>query len=127
MGWRSALLVSGVTDNIGSVLADFDILEVDITDPTNNLDNYLAGVDSMLQKVIAGAATLGAFKTRTEMQAEFARALMDAINRGVGQLVDADMDEASTRLTALQTQQQLAIQALQIANRNANSILRLFQ
>ena len=41
---------------------------------------------------------------------------MDAIERGVGQLVDADMNEESTRLQALQVQQQLGIQALSIAN-----------
>ena len=45
--------------------------------------------------------------------------LMDSIDRGVGQLVDADMNQESTRLQALQVQQQLGIQALSIANSNS--------
>ena len=51
---------------------------------------------------------------------------MDSIDRGVGQLVDADMNKESTRLQALQVQQQLGIQALSIANSNSQSILSLF-
>ena len=52
---------------------------------------------------------------------------MDAIDRGVGTLVDADMNEESTKLQALQVQQQLGIQALSIANSSSQSILKLFQ
>ncbi|MFP3701419.1 flagellin, partial [Burkholderia sp. SIMBA_013] len=85
--------------------------DVDITDPANSLDNYLSGVDAMLQKVISGASMLGAVKTRIDMQQDFAQTLMDTIDKGIGRLVDADMNEASTRLKALQTQEQLAIQS----------------
>ena len=46
---------------------------------------------------------------------------------GVGRLVDADMEEESSKLTALQTQQQLAIQSLSIANSSAQNILTLFR
>lgn len=126
MGYQSKLLVSNITDNIGPA-PEFDILDVDITDPANDLDNYLSGVDAMLQKVIAGASTLGAVKTRIDMQTDFAQTLMDTIDKGIGRLVDTDMDEASTRLKALQTQQQLAIQSLQIANSNAENIMQLFR
>jgi flagellin len=52
---------------------------------------------------------------------------MDAISRGVGQLVDADMNEESTRLQALQVKQQLGVQALSIANASSQSILQLFR
>ena len=47
--------------------------------------------------------------------------------RTVGSLVDADMEEESTKLKALQTQQQLAVQALSIANSNSQNILMLFR
>ncbi len=53
--------------------------------------------------------------------------LGDTIDKGVGRLVDADMNEASTRLKALQTQEQLSVQALSIANTSADAILSLFQ
>jgi flagellin len=61
------------------------------------------------------------------MQQDFVKNLMDAVDRGVGALVDADMSEESTKLQALQTQQQLGIQALSIANSNSQSILSLFR
>ncbi|MCZ7912312.1 flagellin [Agrobacterium tumefaciens] len=126
MGYRSSLVVSNVTDNIGPA-PDFDILDVDITDPANSLDNYLSGVDAMLQKVISGGSAVGAVKTRIDIQQDFAQTLIDSIDRGIGRLIDADMNEASTRLKALQTQEQLAIQSLQIANSNAENILQLFR
>ena len=49
------------------------------------------------------------------------------IDKGIGRLVDADMNEESTRLKALQTQQQLGIQSLSIANSSAENILQLFR
>ncbi len=52
---------------------------------------------------------------------------MDSVTRGIGQLVDADMNAKSTRLAAFQVQQQLGVQALSIANQNTQSILSLFR
>ncbi len=52
---------------------------------------------------------------------------MDAIDTGIGQLVDADMNEELTRLQALQVRSQLGVQALSIANQSAQQILQLFQ
>ena len=51
----------------------------------------------------------------------------DSLKNGVGALVDADMEEASARLAALQTQQQLGIQALSIANQAPQNVLALFR
>jgi flagellin len=61
------------------------------------------------------------------MQKDFVTNLMDAIDRGVGQLVDADMTKESSRLKALQTQQQLGIQSLSIANSSSQNVLSLFR
>ncbi|OBZ92980.1 flagellin [Pararhizobium polonicum] len=120
------LTINNVRDNIGWIV-DFDLTEVDITDPLDRLDHYLAGVEEMLGKTISAAATLGSLQSRIDMQSSFARNLMDTIDRGIGRLVDADMNDASTRLKALQTQQHLANQALQIANTNSDSILQLLR
>ena len=57
----------------------------------------------------------------------FNTALTTNYSNGVAGLVDADMNTASTRLQALQTQEQLGIQSLSIANQNAALILKLFQ
>jgi flagellin len=53
--------------------------------------------------------------------------LSDALKSGIGSLVDADMEEASARLQALQVQQQLGTQALSIANQQPQSLLALFR
>ncbi|PWE58166.1 hypothetical protein DEM27_03020 [Metarhizobium album] len=125
-GFSANFLISDVSDNVKYRGADFDIVDVDITDPVNDLDNYIDGVDAMLERVVNSAAALGAIKTRVDIQTDFAHTLMDTLDKGIGRLVDAEMGEASTRLKALQTQQQLGIQALQIANSNAENILQLF-
>ncbi|MGR6432017.1 flagellin N-terminal helical domain-containing protein [Rhizobium sp. PAMB 3182] len=92
-----------------------------------DLDGMITAVDDMLQTLTDSASALGAITSRIDMQTEFVATLMDVIDQGVGRLVDADMNEESTRLKALQTQQQLGIQSLSIANTNAENILSLFR
>ncbi len=91
------------------------------------LGQMLTAVEGALAEMTDAATTLGATKSRIDLQKEFTTSLMDSIERGVGQLVDADMTEESSRLSALQTQQQLGIQALSIANSNSQNILSLFR
>ncbi|MDT4874628.1 Flagellin [compost metagenome] len=64
---------------------------------------------------------------RIDLQSDFTSALMESIDKGIGRLVDADMNEASARLKATQAQEQLAIQSLQIANSSAANVLSLFR
>jgi flagellin len=75
----------------------------------------------------SAASNLGAEKSRISTQQSFVSNLMQAIDKGVGSLVDADMNEESTKLQALQVQSQLGIQSLSIANQAAQSIMKLFQ
>ena len=91
------------------------------------IDGMLRAVESALQSLTDSASTLGAITKRIDMQDDFVSTLMGVIEKGVGRLVDADMNEESTRLKALQTQQQLGIQSLSIANTNAENILQLFK
>ena len=83
-------------------------------------------IDIAIKNVTAAGATLGSAKTTIDTQTTFVSSLSDAITSGVGSLEDADMNVASTRLQALQTQQQLGIQSLSIANQNSQLILKLF-
>ena len=106
-------------------VSDLDITTVNIDD--TDIDEMISAVDSAFQQMTTVASNLGATKSRIDMQTSFVNNLMDAIDRGVGQLVDANMEEESTKLQALQTQQQLGIQSLSIANSNAQTILSLFQ
>ena len=99
----------------------------DSTADVSTLNSYIAGADAAISSMTTAAATLGAVKSRIDIQKDFISALTDAIERGIGQLVDADMNEESTRLQALQVQAQLGIQALSIANQSSQNILSLFQ
>ena len=74
-----------------------------------------------------GVARLGTAAKRINDQSNFVADLADSLKAGIGALVDADMEEASARLQALQTQQQLGVQALSIANQAPQTILALFK
>lgn len=91
------------------------------------LDMLERFLDRQLQGMTSAASSLGSIQKRIDLQESFVASLTDVIDKGVGRLVDADMNEESTRLKALQTQQQLGIQSLQIANTNAENILQLFR
>jgi len=100
---------------------------IDNNTSTQDIDGMISAVDKMLTNMTDAAATLGATNKRVSMQDEFVANLMDVIDKGVGRLVDADMNEESTKLKALQTQQQLGVQALSIANSDSSNILSLFR
>ena len=84
-------------------------------------------IQAMLTTALDGAATIGAAASRVSDQSAFVSKLNDALTSGIGSLVDADMEAASARLQALQTQQQLGVQALSIANQAPQTILSLFR
>lgn len=87
----------------------------------------LTTVTAALNTVNAGLSELGAQATRIENHTVFVSKLMDSLEVGVGNLVDADLAKESARLQALQVQQQLSVQALSIANQAPQIILSLFQ
>ena len=103
--------------------------EITLTAATTDqdIDGMISAVESMLSSMTDAAATVGSTNMRIELQDNFVSDLMDVIDKGVGRLVDADMNEESTKLKALQTQQQLGIQALSIANSNSENVLQLFR
>lgn len=128
---QSGILDTESTTTNGGV--DYSVLTLDISaltdvdDDLADLEEMISTVDGAIASMTTSASDLGAAKKRINMQQDFVSALMGAIDRGVGQLVDADMNEESTRLSALQVQQQLGIQALSIANANSQNILSLFR
>jgi flagellin len=91
-----------------------------------NASALLTAVGSALQAVTDYSAIIGATQDRMSAAATLNSALTTNYANGVSALVDADMNTASTRLQALQTQQQLGIQSLSIANQNSQLILKLF-
>jgi Flagellin and related hook-associated proteins len=102
-------------------------IKLSATTSDADVEAMIRVVDSIFSDMTDAASNLGAIKKRVSMQEDFVANLMDSIDQGIGRLVDADMNEESTRLKALQTQQQLGIQALSIANTNSQNILSLFR
>ena len=107
--------------------ADLDVAGRTAIATAANSQTALDEIEGFLQVAIEGAATLGASAKRIGDQNEFVSKLTDAMKTGIGALVDADMEEASARLQALQVQQQLATQSLSIANQAPQNILSLFR
>ncbi|KQT50286.1 hypothetical protein ASG43_21665 [Aureimonas sp. Leaf454] len=112
-------------DKINITASNFTALST--TDQSAVLSAYIKVVNDSITKVTSAAASLGSVAKRVELQQTFVDTLMDTIDKGVGNLIDADLSEESTRLQALQTKQQLGVQALSIANSGTQQILRLFQ
>jgi len=119
-------------DDIDATGNTYTITDSVVTlDITNFSDSDMAEAlnltEAAIQLMTKAASQLRSISMRIDLQVDFANKLTDAIDSGVGRLVDADMNEESTRLKALQTQQQLGIQSLSIANSSAEGILQLFR
>ncbi|RLQ88811.1 flagellin [Notoacmeibacter ruber] len=112
-------------DEVTFSILTLDITAAKVTD--NTIDDMIDFVHTAFTDLTNAASDLGAMKSRLDMQTDFVATLMDAMTRGISALIDADMSEESTRLQALQTQQQLGVQALSIANSSAQNILALFK
>lgn len=84
-------------------------------------------VSTSITNVGAALAKLGTGSKALESHLSFVAKLQDTLDAGVGNLVDADLARESAKLQALQTKQQLGVQALSIANGATNSLLGLFR
>ncbi len=113
---------------LGTVTGSYSVFSLDITGMTGGqISSALDMVQTALNSMTSMGSRLGSISTRIDLQTSFASSLSDSIQSGVGKLVDADMEEESSKLSALQTQQQLAVQSLSIANSSSQSILSLFR
>ncbi|TMV04917.1 flagellin [Ruegeria sediminis] len=117
-----AIETSGVT--IGGGLEGLTSIDVSTAAGARTALNDIEG---LIQTAIDASASFGSTRGRIETQSEFVSKLSQSLKSGIGALVDADMEEASARLQALQTQQQLAVQSLSIANQAPQTILSLFR
>jgi flagellin len=84
-------------------------------------------VTTSLKNVNAALARLGSAAKKLDIQGDFTASLLDALNTGIGNLVDADLASESARLQSLQVKQQLGVQALAIANSAPAIALSLFR
>ena len=120
---------AGILDTVttGTGSTGVSILNLDVSATGASMQALAAQVSSAITAVTTVASNIGSTSNNLDLQKTFTSALSDSITTGIGSLVDADMNEASTRLNALQTQQQLGVQALSVANQNSQLILKLFQ
>ncbi|WP_295706398.1 flagellin [uncultured Brevundimonas sp.] len=84
-------------------------------------------VDDSITYVTSSLTKLGTGSKALDNQLSFTSKLQDSLETGIGNLVDADLAKESAKLTALQTKQQLGVQALSIANSSSSVLLSLFR
>lgn len=125
---------SGIADSVftttGGAAVAVSMVTLDVSSAgidNTDIDDMISAIDAKLAQLTSTASETGAAKKRISLQSDFVKTLMDTIDMGIGTLVDADISKESTRLQALQTQQQLGIQALSISNSSAQNILALFK
>jgi len=128
----SFLANADATDTISLDRQDFTLATLGLGGPPDllEIDDAAAAlglVTTALETVSAGLAAMGAQATRIENHTAFVSKLVDALEVGIGNLVDADLAKESAKLQALQVQQQLGVQALSIANQAPQVILSLFR
>ena len=86
------------------------------------------GAFDLADKAISSALNgFGASMQYVENQIIYNSKKVDAMNDGLGALVDADLARESAKLQALQTRQQLGIQTLSLANQGPQVLLSLFR
>ncbi len=103
-----------------------DLATMDISTAAG-ASSALSKIENVIQTAIKASAAFGAAQNRIKTQSDFVSKLMNSMKEGIGSLVDANMEEASARLQALQVQQQLSTQALSIANKAPRNVLALFR
>lgn len=117
-------LKSDAANTIGGGLSVLN--DVDVTTAAG-ARAALGQMEGLIQTAIGGAAALGSDQGRLETQSKFISEITTTLRLGIGKMVDSDMVETSARLQALEVQQQLAVNALSIANSAPQVILSLFR
>jgi len=119
----------GLTEARGGTEATGDLYGLSKLDVTtgDGAEKALGTIENLIQTVVDAQAEFGASEKRVDLQNDFMSSLIDSFESGIGALVDADLEEASARLQALQVQQQLGTQALSIANQQPQNLLALFR
>lgn len=89
--------------------------------------SIMARLSTSMVNVNSALGAIGSQAKQIEAHNGFVSKLTDALETGIGNLVDADLAKESARLQALNVKQQLGAQALSIANQSPQIILNLFK
>ena len=117
------LVVESLATDDGTVPAKINSFQ----QPTADFSKLQATIDAAAKVATSAAQAFGTAQSQAASQKEFLNAMVDSLDQGVGALIDADITAESARLSALQTQQQLATQSLSIANQSNQLVMSLFR
>lgn len=101
--------------------------QINVTGDNGNVQAGFVLADTLISRVNISATVVGVFESTLSSRQDFLSDLTDSLELGVAALTEADLTEESSRLQSFQVQEQLATQALSIANQRPQSILSLFR
>jgi flagellin len=135
-GTTATLTVNASTDGTSTIVIDgYNLTDASVLTISRDAADLstaagaateLADIDASIDNLTNSLAALGAGSKSLDLQGKLLTRIADALEISIGNLTDADLAKESSRLQALQVQQQLAIQTLSIANAAPNAILALF-
>ncbi len=135
-GTTALLSVNASTDGSSTIDIDgYDLTDASVLTISRDASDLgsaagaateLSDIDTSIDNLTSALAALGAGSKSLDLQGKLLTRVADALEISIGNLTDADLAKESSRLQALQVQQQLAIQTLSIANAAPNAILALF-
>ena len=125
----STLTISGVDIRVdqGSTVTGLTVAAAANFSLTSNIDAALSQVDADITTLRGNASTLGSNVALLQTRLDFTSSYVNVLEEGAGKLTLADLNEEGANLVALQTRQQLGIQALAFAGQTEQSVLALFR
>ncbi|NIZ11822.1 flagellin [Phaeobacter sp. HF9A] len=106
--------------------ASFDINNRTTITDAASARTALGEIEGFLRYATDSAASLGASAQQMAEQDVFMNKLSDAVQMGISELTDTDMEDASARYSALDAQSQLGGLSLSIANASPGSLRSLY-
>jgi flagellin len=91
-----------------------------------NLTNFLTAATTAISGLQARSSVIATQASVVDLRIQFTKDTTRILSSSADSLTLADMNEEGANLSALSTRQQLAVQALSLANRSDQAILRLF-
>lgn len=97
-----------------------------VSNSTSVFDKVIENLDSAISTIRSDAKTMGTNVALLQTRLDFTESYVNVLTEGGGKLTLADLNEEGANLVALQTRQQLGIQALSFAGQQEQGVLSLF-
>ncbi len=123
----STLSISGVDITINTGSTGLTVAAAANFSLTSNVDSAINQIDADITTLRGNASTLGSNVALLQTRLDFTESYVNVLEEGAGKLTLADLNEEGANLVALQTRQQLGIQALAFAGQSEQAVLGLFR